>query len=474
MMTKNKLVKILAALAISTVTFQTHAMSIDWEGTYRFEWMQIDRPTLGAPSGAKAYGLNYLSLSPKIIAADGVNIISRFDVLPNADPTYQDDNYGQLFGEGSAFSLAGNNYGNNVNSQSRKSSNLKVQQLYLNINQEYGAFVVGRAPIEFGLGITHNAGNGAFDHFSDTRDLVAYKFIVDNFFVMPIFARVQNSIGNGQQIQDMIIHAQYESKESGSLIGLMHQTRKASQAVNDAPLLSPTNSNASEYNVQTISFILGRDWEAFGFKLEAGVNSGGIGQKTATNEDVKSSGYGVAADLYFPKRDSKWNFGLKLGMATGDDPTSVNAYEGFQFDRNYDVAMMLFNHRLGTRDFLTTNSIKDTTKDASNSLDDEAISNAMFVAPKATYAWNERLDLSNTLIYGQVMTNPVTANANFQKDLGFEWDIELAYRPTDRIQWVNQVGLLFPGKAFKNGDNATGNLESATAIGFASKVAISF
>lgn len=465
-MFKNKTLLCVAATVASLVASTSQAMSIDWKGTYRFEWTQIDRPSLGTPYGMKAYGLNYLSLSPKIIAADGVNIVSRFDVLSNNNG-YADAQFGQLFGSGGSGQ-------SQVYSQQQRSSNLTVSQLYLNINQEYGALVVGRAPLEFGMGMTHNAGTGAFDHWADTEDMVGYKFIVDNFYFMPIFGRVYDNVPQGNQVQDMIFQLQYESKETGSLIGIMHQTRKASTGINDAPLAGAGNVNSAEYNAQTVNFILGREWERFGFKMEAGFNSGSIGQKTAANEEVKTNGYGIAADLYFPRKDSKFGWNLKMGMATGDDPTTLNSYEGFHFDRNYDVAMLLFNHRLGQKDFLSTNAIKDLTKDVSSSLDDEAISNTLYVAPKMSYAMSERLDLNNTLIYAQLMTNPVAGNTNFSKDLGFEWDIELAYKPTDRIQWVNQIGFLMPGKAFKNGDGTDGNLEAATTFGFASKAAISF
>ncbi len=472
MILKNRIFTSAASLLISVVAVSAHAISIDWGGTYRFEWTQVERPSLTSPYGMKAYGLNYLSLSPKIIAADGVNIVSRFDVLGNQDAFYRDGQFGQLFGQGWATGAAGQS---NVYSQQQRATGLTVSQLYLNINQEYGALVAGRAPIEFGLGMTHNAGTGAFDHWADTEDLMGYKFIVDNFFFMPIFGRVYDNISQGNQIQDVIFHLQYESKDSGSLIGIMHQTRKASPGANDAPLAGVGNTNGvGQYDVQTVNFILGREWESFGFKMEAGFNSGSIGQRTSTNEEVKANGYGIATEMYFPRKESKLGWSLKLGMATGDDPTSAGAYEGFQFDRNYDVAMLLFNHRLGQKDFLTTNAIKDTTKDFSNSLDDEAVSNVVYVAPKLSYIWSDRLDLNNTLVYAQLLTNPVVGNSNFEKDLGLEWDIEFVYKPMDRIQWVNQLGVLLPGKAFKNGDGTGGNLENATNVGFASKVAISF
>ncbi|MBK9323222.1 MAG: hypothetical protein IPM97_09830 [Bdellovibrionaceae bacterium] len=469
---KNRIFTSAVSLLVFVAVGSAHAVSIDWGGTYRFEWTQVERPSLASPYGMKAFGLNYLSLSPKIIAADGVNIVSRFDVLANQDAFYRDGQFGQLFGQGWSTAAAGQS---NVYSQQQRSTGLTVSQLYLNINQEYGALVVGRAPIEFGLGMTHNAGTGAFDHWADTEDLVGYKFIVDNFFFMPIIGRVYDNISQGNQVQDVIFHLQYESKDTGSLLGVMHKTRKASSGANDAPLASAGNTNGvGEYNVQTVNFIFGREWESLKFKMEAGFNSGSIGQRTTTSEDVKANGYGIVTETHFSRKDSKLGWSMKLGMATGDDPSSAGTYEGFQFDRNYDVAMLLFNHRLGQKDFLTTNAIKDTTKDFSNSLDDEAVSNVVFVAPKMSYAWSDRLDLNNTLIYGQLLTNPVAGNSNFNKDLGLEWDLDLVYKPMDRIQWVNQLGVLFPGKAFKNGDGVGGNLETATNIGFASKVAVSF
>lgn len=466
---KNKLLLSAAALLTSVVASTASALSIDWKGTYRFEWTQVDRPTLATPYGMKSYGLNYLSLSPKIIATDGVNIVSKFDVLANQDAAYQDAQFGQLWGQGWTAGNGANQ--SNVYARNQQSTQLRVSQLYLNVNQEYGALVLGRAPLEFGLGMTHNAGNGMFDHWGDTEDMVGYKFIIDNFFLMPIIGRVYDeNVSQGNTVQDLILHLQYESKESGSMIGLMQQMRKASLGANDVPLVAG-QTKTGEFNVQTTSFILGREWEKFGFKLEAGFNSGSVGAQNATGSDVKSNGYGIAAELYFPRKDSKFDWNLRMGLATGDDPNTTNAFEGYQFNRNYDVAMLMFNHRLGKEDFLTTNRYKETTNHTvSNSLDDEYISNAIYISPRVSYAWNDRLDLNNTLTYAQLMTNP-TGAADFKKDLGLEWDIELVYKPTERIQWVNQLGVLLPGAAFKNGAS---NYENASTYGFASKAAISF
>lgn len=474
-------VKAAIALVTSLLSLQASAMSLDWTGGYRFEWTEVDKPSLSNPGQRKAYGLNYLYLSPKIIAADGVNIISRFDVL-NADSTnaYANTQLGQVWGGnnnvGTPNTVPNATGTSAAYSNNQGSTNLKVSQLYLNVNQEYGALVLGRAPYHFGMGMTYNAGTGPFDHFYQTRDTVAYKVIVGDWSLMPMINKIYSeSLKQGNSIGELAIQLQYENKDARSLLGVIQNTRKGSNAVNDGPTTTlgadPTRP-IGDFNYQRTNFVLGRDWDSFGFRLEAGFQSGETGMQNTAGEGVNINAYGVAADLYVPKGESKWDYRLRLGTASGDNPDTAT-YEAFQFDRNYDVAFLLFNHRLGQRDFLNTNLIKNQTLGLSNSADDEAIGNTMYAAPSINYAWSDRLDIRNTLVYAQILTTQKNS-VDAKKDLGIEYDIEFTYRPVDKIQWVNQVGLLFPGAAFENGSGAGGSLDNGFTYGFASKAAISF
>ncbi|MEN0057763.1 MAG: hypothetical protein AAGB31_02920 [Bdellovibrio sp.] len=451
------------SLSAALLSGTAQAMSLDWSGGYRFEWTEVDRPSLATPTERKAYGLNYLYLSPKIIAADGVNIISRFDVLNST--AYPNSQVGEIWG------LNTNAAPGNVSNQG--SSQVHVSQLYLNVNQEYGALIVGRAPFEFGLGMTYNAGKGPFDHWYDTRDMAAYKIVVGDWFFMPVLSRRQsNGFGQGGTISSMGFQLQYESEENKSLIGVYQENTKGVKEVlgYSASQIAAYGGDSvnSDLNIQSTNFVLGRGFDSFGFKVEAGFQSGEVGV-TQGAESVSLNGYGIAAEIYIPRNEGKWDWNFKFGMATGDDPDSTD-FGGYAFHRNYDVGMLLFNHRLGQRDFLQTDVNKDASLGVGNSADDESLSNVLYFAPSATYAWSDRLDVRNTLVYGQLL-NTVKNSVDSEKDLGIEWDIELVYKPSDRIQWVNQVGLLFPGGAWKNG---TSELENGFTFGFASKAAISF
>ena len=446
------------------------AISIDWSGGYRIEFNDINAPTLDSNPDPKSYGLQYLYLNPKIVASDGINIIGRFDILGSQTPAYRNSQLGSIIGGGVGTDPR-------VNSQNMETTGITVSQLYLNVNHEYGSFVAGRAPFEFGLGMTHNAGLGQFDHWYDNRDSVAYKFIVDNISFMPMLSRVaQKDYGRGVTVSDETFTFEYNNKDNGAEAGVVQQSRKSSYESNDA--LSATNplpiagaSLNSAWSTKTVNLYLGRTWETFKFKLEASFLTGETGLLIGT-ETLRVNSYAIAAEMLFPALDGeKWEYGAKLGIASGDNPNTVGVYEGYQFDKNYDVAMLLFNHRMGRADFLTTGiTHTDPTLTVGNSADDESVGNAMYLAPSVKYQWNDKFDVRSTLIYAQLVVSP-TLSLDTSKDLGTELDIELIYKPRERVIWSNQLGVLMPGQAWKDGAS---DFDNKTNFGFSTKAAITF
>jgi hypothetical protein len=477
-------------ISMVVLSATARAMSVDWSGVYRFEYIEVDRTSLASPSLRKSYMLNYLSLSPKIIAADGFNIISKLNVLPNS--YYPDSQVGQQFGVGSnpqtsSTPPSSGTQDSSVAGGRQRNSYLQVSQLYLNINQEYGAIVVGRAPIQFGLGMTYNAGNGPFDHWADTRDMLGFKFIVGNLSIMPILDRVYDySIAQGRDVQDVIWNIEYNNAETESIFGLWHQTRSSSLASNDAPAITLGGNNATvtgSWGVQDVNIYLARGFEAVKFRLEAGFRSGTSGVTTATGEDVKINGYGIALEMDFPRAESRNFWQMRAGVASGDNPTTAS-YEGFHMNRNYDVAFLLMNHPLGSYDLFRTDLQRNrlpTCVPAGNTkcspatndeaVDEEVISNVYYFSPKLTQAMSDKWDFTSAFTYAQLQTNPVANDNSVSMDVGYELDMGLVYKPTERVQWVNELGLLFPGGAFKGGANG---FTAGFTYGFQSKAAISF
>lgn len=451
------------------------AISIDWSGGYRIEFHNIENPTLNNNAKApKTYGLHYLYLSPKIVASDGINIIGRFDLLGSQVQPYRNSQLGSVFGSG------GGTADPRINSQNQETSTVNVSQLYLNVNQEFGSLIAGRAPFEFGLGITHNAGLKPFDHWYDTRDVMAYRFVIDNVSLTPMLSKVsQKNFGRGVTASDETIIFEYNNPDLGAEAGVMQQTRRSSKESNDAlattsPLPVTGATLVDAWQTKTVNFYLGRTWQTFKFKIEASFLTGDTGLLVGGTENLKYNAYAVAGEILFPAQESsKWEFAAKLGSASGDNPKTTGVYEGYQMDRNYDVAMLLFNHRMGQADLLTTAfSRNDGTSglNTGNSADDESIGNASYIAPSVTYKWNDKLDVVGTLIYAQLNVNP-TLSLDTSKDLGTELDIEVIYKPRSNVIWSNEIGIMLPGKAWKDGAS---NFATDSNYGFSTKAAITF
>ncbi|MES2803723.1 MAG: hypothetical protein V4654_14620 [Bdellovibrionota bacterium] len=462
-------------IAVLFVSETAAAISIDWTGGYRVEYTGVNSTSLANQKLGKNYALNFLYLQPRIIGSDGINIVSRFDVMASQIPAYKNSQMGSIIGTGLNDGSAGAN-GTNATSQNQNSSAIQVSQLYLNVNHEYGSLLVGRAPVEFGIGITHNAGKGQFDHWIDTKEVISYRFVVDNLSFAPMIARVSQDDFGGGIANDQIYIIEYNNKDAGSRAGLFHQTRSAGPAYNDysaAELPSGVTSATTGLKTQTVNIFLERKWSAFEFKIEASFLTGNTGVRTGTGEEIKVDSYAVVMEGLFPPGDSSWEYSGKAGVVSGDNEDTQATYEGYILDRNYDLGFLLFNHRLGSADIIGTSPIhaNDGANGLStqNSADDEAVTNAMFLAPTVKYVYDDQIDLKGTIVYAQLMN--AKKSVDMKKDLGLELDVELVYKPRERVTWSTGLGVLFPGAAWEGGTNS---FDSKTTYGLTTRAAITF
>lgn len=470
-------------ITLSLLTFGLFANSafagdLEWSGLYRFEGHFLKNSELTGDDREITYGQHHLILRPKITAGDGLTIYGQFNIMNSA--SYPNSQMGQFWGSGVGAPAAGAPAADsNAASSTQKAETIEVTQLYLTLTQEYGSLLVGRAPIHFGLGMTHNAGRGLFDHWYDTRDLVAYKFVIGNMFVMPMYGKSSESnIQQPDDVNDYMVQVQYENPETDIELGVFYQMRKASGQGSDTPTGTPlggasASASKSDVDTRTVSIYALRNSENFRIGLEAAFQSGESGVQLNSGDNVAWGGFGVAGEVEYRAQDSKWRWGLKAGTASGDDPGTDAKFEGFIFDRNYDVGMLMFNRPLGQNDFLRTQfqtgTVRDATTNRINKADVEAISNVIYVAPSARYHFNDRWSLDQTIITGWLSENPI-AGRDVSKDLGYEYDISINFTPRKGVMWMNQAGFLFPGGTWE-GDGQYG---SKFAFGLATKAAISF
>lgn len=467
-----------ATLALATSVFATKAQTADltWGGLYRVEAVKIKNSELSGDDSNKAYLLHHLVLSPKIIAADGLTIYSRFDIFNNSAFGTYTNQAGEVFGRGLGSSTPSNETNSNVLSRTGRAGDLAVTTLYASWVQEFGQLVAGRAPMQFGLGTAYSAGNGIFDHYIDTRDLLGYKFVVGNLFFMPMLAKLnEGNVGEEDDVNDYILHVQYDNPDTELSLGLLYQMRVWTFAGNDLPTTNDAlgggaATRADGGKTTLVGLYSSQKAGDFTIAVEANLLSGDVGLRNTGGTGVSYDSFGIAGELLWNPTGGKTKGSFKLGVASGDDPGTTEVNEGYIFNRNYDVAMLMFNHPLGQANILRTGLTRDVTTKASNQIDTEAISNVVYFAPSFQTQWKENLSWGGTFVYGMLNKDPIQGSST-ATDLGFEIDLNLTYKPYERLTWVTEAGLLFPGDAWKGG--STG-LDNKFGYGVITKAAIAF
>ncbi len=463
-----------ALIATSALALASAAQAADlqWGGMYRFEAIRINNPELSSNKADKAYMLHHLVLAPKIVAADGITIFGRFDLLNNAGFGVNNQ-AGEFVGKGVGNGAPTNATNSNVLSRNQESGTLAVSELYLSWAQEFGQLIAGRAPIHFGLGSYFNSGTGNFDHYLSTLDMVGYKIVMGNLFVMPIIGKVnEGAVDKEDDVNDYMIHAQYDNPETDLSLGAIYQMRvgNGSDVVINSDYMGGVGSTRNgNYKHSYIGLFSSQKVANVTIGVEAGMLSGDTGVKTATNQDVKLNGFGLAAEIGWKPEGSKWSALLKAGFASGDDPGSNDTQEGYVFSRNYRVGQLMFTHPMGQRDFLRSGLYRDTTTSNASQIDTEAISNAVYIAPSVSFKASDKWSYGGTLITGMLNKEPLGSGT--ASDLGYELDLNVTWSPFDRFTWITEVGMLLPGEAWKGG---TANLDNSFAYGLTTKAAIRF
>jgi len=295
---------------------------------------------------------------------------------------------------------------------------------------------------------------------------------------MPVVAKIhEGDIGGSDDIDDYIIQAQYENPETELLIGGIFQKRMSQNGMfgNDlsSTILGAGGSVSGNYDVSSWNVYMSQWIESFKLELEVGSSSGKTGLKDAAGNEVEVESLGIALKMAYLPEASPWKGVLNVGYASGDDPTT-SKYEGYVFDRNFDVALLMFNHRLGQYDMLRTGLTNGSIPagQASKTYDTEAISNVIYASLGSTFEWGDRgkYQVGASVTTGFLNKDPLGGGVD--SDLGYELNLSMKYKPVERVQWLTRAGILLPGGAFSGG--STNNFGTEPIIGVETKAAIDF
>ncbi|MFK8136957.1 MAG: hypothetical protein AB8E15_01235 [Bdellovibrionales bacterium] len=440
------------------------AIDIDWTGKYRLEGTDVRNYDLD--KNEKNYFLHHLILNPSIIATDDLEINFRFDIANSADYGGFTNQVGQFLGN-TASAETSTNINSQTSDQIAQTMGLETianTLLYLNWHTEYGSIAGGRLPKQFGLGTVYSAGKGSFDHWLDTHDVVSLQMLAGNHTITPSYGKINEGLTNERDDTTITsLQYDYEYPETKLKISILWEVINSDDSVATDFTGTTGSSISGSYSMENKLLYFSRAYGDWDLALEFAQQDGDTGIFVGAQE-ISMSGTGLAIEAGY-KLSPNLKFEGRFGYASGDDINTTDKYEGFQFDRNYDVALLLFNHRLGTTDFLKTESIGGST---TGGVDTEYISNAIYLAPKLVYQTSDKWTFDTSLIYATLHDGVLDSSVS--KDLGLEIDFGMSYFHNPQTELRAEFGYLFAGEAF------AGNTSQPTTNSYiiSTKAAISF
>lgn len=378
----------MAALAAALAApVQLHALTIDWTGFARAE------AYFGKSPEKTAYGAYHLALKPELQIIDGLRVFGRLDLHP------KDANY---FREAPGFfrSAGGLFLGKSKSAAAGLSDSslfLEVSQFYLSYETEFFRLSIGRAPLDFGLGVTYSAERGPFERWLSLGDQLSLRLEREPFYLQP--ALVCQRCREGE----------------GAAFALLQGGWK------------------------------GAAWNLEGFYRHhfGGGGSGGqpggaevFGEYEGAKWDIQSS------FSWLFQEEAAWGWAMEGGM---EIPIALSprleakaglASEGFSFHPGYDAALLFWNHYFAGGEGAGSGQAQ-TSKIF---VEEGRISHGAYFAPRLVFS---------LLKEGSLELSPnAAARQSFQsKKFDYELGLQADWKIESRLFFGLQGGWLFQGKS---------------------------
>ena len=418
------------------------AAEVEFHGHYRARGLVYDTLSLSETNpnalGRTSFVDHRLRLAPVIHASSRVGVYTQIDMLPmtvwgDSTNTWVDPVTGDAIAMAYADGVVP--YGDADDGTSYL-QNIRVTRAYADVYTEYGRLRFGRMPIDWGVGLLFNDGNDPLDEYGDTGDRVQFTTRVGPVYVMGAYELINEGLldrdvtEDAMNAADLAVAWQTETLGVGLYNRYRFQRNPEFGAYNGSLWahieMGPANVDAE------IVGVFGRG------DLDTGVN----------DIQVMAAGGVIDGGIDIDKVSG----GLQFGLATGDTDPNDNVLRTFAFDRDHNVALMMFEEPmpvLGAAVPNDANGGRDT--DAVRTGD--GISNALYIRPHVGY--HLRPDLSADLAYigGRALQLPDDEQAD--RGYGQEVDLSLTYRPFEHFSATGTAGVFFPGPYYENFEHDT-------------------
>lgn len=460
------------SLGIMSLAPLANAIELDWAGQFRAEVTNVRDYVMNSSDAGLVYngtrdaadgyyvpaaGQNgadfqtlFFRLKPKATVNDNVYIKSE---LWLGNPTYG------FYGNSAPYTADQGQFYSN----SSRGASITAQRFWAEIYTDWGNLHIGRAPLHWGLGLVWNSGDGLWDHYQSTGDVIRMVSKFGNFTFAPSLINYSsgNTVGGactgancnastaasgGGNVNEYSILIKYENPEEDIEGGVNFVKKLAGSAQG---VLNGLRNVPTDMNFNTWDLYAKKKLSNFTIGVELPIVSGNIGS-------IDYSTFALASEIGWKVSDH-WNFQLKAGKAPGA-PDKI-----FYFNPNYKLGMLLFNYNFYNMGQLNTLNTGGSTEGSLKSPYDSSIVNAQYLNLKGAYQ-TEKWTFYSSWIYanasdpavsGQPFVNVMkhkyvaTANGDQGSSLGLEMDYGTLFQWDDHFQFGFDLGFLFPGNFYK-------------------------
>ena len=420
----------------------------------------------------------FAKLQPKAVVNDNITIKSEWWV---GDPIYG------FYGGASPYPSDQKQYYSTFS----RGSYITAQRFWGEFLTDFGTIKLGRAPLNYGLGLVWNSGDDMWSHYESTGDIVSLVSKFGAFSFIPTFVSYStgNNVGGNCQgpatnagggctptagsgaLNDYSIQVKYENLDEDFTAGLNFIRRIAGSSQDSVSGYFWNGVGGLNYN--TYDIYMKKKIGKLEIAAEVPVTNGNVG-------GVPYSTWAFAAEADWRVNDP-WEFLFKVGRAPGqpDSPTQQpGSYKGFYFNQDYQIALIMFNYAL--QNFAGPNNLNNPNVQPSAlaSPYDNPITNASYLAVTPTLhadKWKFHANYvfakaNQTATPGQFFWNTQTRNMQANNagetqgsSLGWEMDYGADFQYDQYFQFGFNVGWWFPG-SYYGFSNVAGNDNATNAV----------
>lgn len=459
---------------------QAQAMDLDWHGQFRAEtnWLwgyshgnllsnaaNVDTGYTIPYNGSSpaSYQNLFLRLDPRAIVSDNATIYTDIWVGTPDSGFFGSD----LTSQGK------------FNSTSTGRATMTVNEFYAELATDFGTFKIGRAPLNWGLGLVWNNSHAMFDRMPSTGDVIGLTTKLGAFKLMPTIVKYRagsnlggtyNSAGGGSTQEgwsgatDYTLGLTYNNPDE-QLDGGILFLRRISGA--NAPITNPISGYGNNsltaatgsYSYNLWDFFFKKKVNVFTVAVEVPLTSG---QFQGVNYSSVAAAVQAKAEL-----NEHWTIRGGFGQADGQDNTSATGsgptkMTAFYFHPDYRPGLIMFN--FNRKNFSSGSGVYN-----------DPVTNARFFSLGVDYGtgkWSYSLEgLTASALYtadgvlGNAYFNTqdgtlhaIQAGASAQRPgMGVEVDYKMGYQWDESVRLGVESGLLFPGKFYEFSNSAVVN-----------------